>query len=385
MQKILSLVSCLSLAATLLNSCQSQKMENKSCFLLVGTYTVKNNSDGIYVYDFNEDSGTLKLISQTDKVENPSYLAFSKNYEYLYAVNENLDDSTPGRVSAFHFNQQEGKLRFLNTVPSNGSAPCFITVDTSGKNVLEANYNGGNFSVFKTDSDGKLLPAVQIIAQTGKSVNKYRQTQPHVHSTFLSPDEKYVFVCDLGNDTLYQYPFDAKNAEPLDVSGAKKYKVPDGYGPRHIAFSPDKKNLYLLNELEGKLMAFKMQNDSLQYLQTIASTEVPDTALHDKSSAAIRMATNGKFLYTSNRGNANDIAIFAVNSDGTLKEVGRQPTDEIPRDFNIDPSGKFLLVASKTRNNIKVYAINQQSGALTYTGHSAELPAPVAILFAPKK
>ena len=109
------------------------------------------------------------------------------------------------------------------------------------KNVLEANYNGGNFSVFKTDADGKLLPAVQIIAQSGKSVNKYRQTQPHVHSTFLSPDEKYVFVCDLGNDTLYQYPFDANNTKPVDVNNVKKYKVPDGYGPRHIVFSPNKK------------------------------------------------------------------------------------------------------------------------------------------------
>ena len=107
MQKIISLASCISLAAILLSSCQSQKMENKSCFLLAGTYTANNNSDGIYVYDFNEDSGTLKLVAQTSKIANPSYLAFSKNYQYLYAVNENLDDSTPGMVSAFSFNQQD--------------------------------------------------------------------------------------------------------------------------------------------------------------------------------------------------------------------------------------------------------------------------------------
>ncbi|MGF7232663.1 lactonase family protein [Arachidicoccus sp.] len=385
MQKIISFASCLSLAAILLSSCQSQKMKSNSCFLLAGTYTANNSSDGIYVYDFNEDSGTLKLVSQTEKVANPSYLAFSKDYQHLYAVNENLEDSIPGMVSAFDFNRQNGKLTFLNSVPSNGSAPCFVTVDASGKNVLEANYNGGNFSIFKTDSVGKLLPAVQIISQTGKSVNKYRQTQPHVHSTFLSPDEKYVFVCDLGNDTLYQYPFDANSPKPVDVDGAKKYKVPDGHGPRHIVFSPDKKNLYLLNELDGKLMVFKMENDSLQYLQTVVSTDVPDTVLHDKSSAAIRISTNGKFLYTSNRGNASDITIFSVNYDGTLKEVGHQPTDEIPRDINIDPSGKFLLVASKAKNNIKVYAIDQQAGTLTYTGHSVDLPTPVAVLFASKK
>ena len=132
-------------------------------------------------------------------------------------------------------------------------------------------------------------------------------------------------------------------------------------------------------------MIFKIENDSLQYLQTVVSTDVPDTALHDKSSAAIRITANGKFLYTSNRGNANDIAIFAVNNDGILKAVGHQPTDEIPRDFNIDPSGKFLLVASKTKNNIKVYGINQQTGLLTYTGQSVEVPTPVAVLFAPKK
>ncbi|WP_197492169.1 lactonase family protein [Arachidicoccus ginsenosidimutans] len=360
-------------------------MSNNKEYVLAGTYTAGNASGGIYLYDFDEDSGTLNPVFHTENIFNPSYLALTKDEKYLYAVNENTDANTKGGVSAFAFDNRTGNINFLNSQLSNGDAPCFVSVDSTGKNVFVANYNGGNFSVYKTNDSGKLSPAVQIIAHSGTSANKKIQTQSHVHSTFLSPDEKYLFVCDLGNDTLYQYPFNANDVKPVNEANAKKYKVSAGFGPRHLVFSPNKKFVYLLNELEAKIIAYSFQNDSLTYLQTVTSTDVEDTANADKGSAAIRISPNGKFLYASNRGKANDITIFKIKEDGTLQEVAHVPTDKHPRDFNISPNGKFLLVAARDDNSIKIYKINEQTGLLTYTQHSVTLPMPVALIFATKK
>lgn len=385
MQKLITLICALVVLAIGLEGCQSNDMEESQFYLLVGTYTSGNNSEGIYVYDFNEDNGHMTEVSRTNHVENPSYMALSANGKYLYAVNENTDENSKGNISAFTFDQKTGKLQLLNSQPSNGSAPCYVAIDSLGKNVTEANYNGGNFSIYKTDTSGKLWPATQIITHMGTSANKKIQTQSHVHSTIFSPDQRFLFVCDLGNDTLYQYPFRINNLLPVDVAGAKKYKIPAGYGPRHLVFTHDNKYAYLLNELDGQLMAYRWNNDSLTYLQTVVSTAVEDSVHADKGSSAIRISPDGKFLYSSNRGNANDLTIFAIQADGHLKEVGHQPTGRHPRDFVIDPTGKFLLVACRDDNKVQVYSIDKTTGKLTLTQQEITLPKPVALLFSEKK
>lgn len=384
MRKFLFICCVAVLVMLSMQRCQSTKMSENKYYLLVGTYTNGNASEGIYVYDFNDTSGHMTEVFHTNHVVNPSYMALSANGDYLYAVNENTDDKTKGMISAFAFDDKSGHLDFLNTQPTNGSAPCYVAIDSLGKNVTEANYNGGNFSIYKTDTSGKLWPATQIIAHTGSSLNPRNQTQSHVHCTVFSPDQRYLFVCDLGNDTLYQYPFKLNNLLPVDVAGAKKYKIPAGYGPRHITFSPNQQYGYLLNELDGQVMTFKWAGDSLQYLQTVVSTTVQDTSNADKGSAAIRVSPNGKFVYTSNRGKANDITIFSVQKDGTLSETGHQPTGRHPRDFVIDPSGRFMLVANRDDNNVKVFKIDAKTGLLEATQQEITLPKPVALLFAEK-
>ena len=385
MRKIIKLGCLMVISAITMQHCQSKKMRENKYFLLVGTYTDGNASDGIYVYDFDDTCGQMTEVFHTNRVVNPAYLTLTNNGKYLYVVNENLSDKTKGMISAFSFDNKTGKIEFLNTQPSNGSAPCYVAVDSLGKNVAEANYNGGNFSIYKTDTSGKLWPATQVITHSGTSVNEKIQTQPHVHSTVFSPNQKYLFVCDLGNDTLYQYPFKINSLQPVDEEQASKYKIPGGYGPRHITFSPDNKYAYLLNELDGQLMVYRWQADSLQYLQTLVSTAIEDTANADKGSAAVRVSPDGKFVYTSNRGKANDLTIFNVGANGLLKEVGHQPTGLHPRDFNIDPAGKFLLVASRDDNKVTVFSRNQATGLLRKTEQVITLPKPVALIFAEKK
>lgn len=384
MRKFVQLFGLAIVMTIALVQCQSSQMVENKYFLLVGTYTDNNASEGIYVYDFGDTSGQMTEVGHTNHVANPSYMALSRDGKFLYTVNENMDDTTKGMISAFGFDSKTGQLTFLNAQPTNGSAPCYVAIDSLGKNVAQANYNGGNFSIFKTDTSGKLWPATQIIAHQGTSTNTKIQIQSHVHSTVFSPDERFLFVCDLGNDTLYQYPFKINNLLPVDVRGAIKYKVPSGYGPRHLCFSPDGKYAYLLNELEGQLMVYRWGDDSLTYLQTLVSTAVEDTVNSDKGSAAIRVSPDGKFVYTSNRGNANDLTIFQVQSDGLLREIAHQKTGPHPRDFVIDPTGQFLLVATRDDNKVRVYRRDKTTGLLSETSQSITLPRPVALLFAQK-
>ncbi|MDR0791860.1 MAG: lactonase family protein [Chitinophagaceae bacterium] len=350
----------------------------KDYFLLVGTYTNNNTSKGIYTYNFSPKDGSVELIDSTSKISNPSYLAISSDRNFLYSVNEG--NHTQG-ATAFSFNQQTGHLTFLNEQPTDGAAPCYIAIDKTGKNVVTANYNGSNFTVFKTANDGKLLPHVQLVAHSGSGVNKERQEKSHVHQTIFSPDEKYLFVNDLGNDTVYQYPFFASKNFPVDTANVIKYKVPDGLGPRHSVFSPNKQFVYVLTEMGGKVIAYKYGN-KLKQLQIISATEA---GAPDKGSATIRVTPDGNFLYASNRGVANDIAIFRIAQDGTLTKIINQPVGRHPRDFMIDPTGKFLLVANRDDNNILIFKINKTTGLLENTGKDIHLPAPVGLIMVEKK
>src|SRR2546428_1682524 len=206
------------------------KAQTSDYYLLVGTYT-GGKSTGIYVYKFNTEK--IAFTYQSDvKSENPSYLTVTKNQRFVYAVNENGEHK--GAVSAFSFDKEDGKLSFLNTQLTEGDHPCYITVDSSGKNVIATNYSSGNLAVFKTNSDGSLNPISQNIIHQGKSVVADRQEKAHAHSANFTPDGKFVLAADLGNDQLYQYKFDPWNKEVLSPAIPSFYKIPAGSGPRHF-------------------------------------------------------------------------------------------------------------------------------------------------------
>ena len=219
-------ITCLAFLAIDINA------QNPIYYLLIGTYTDGGSNDGIHIYRFNPNKGEATFVSKTSGVANPSWLCVSKDGKFVYSVNEN-SGTTPGEVSAFAFDKKKGALTFLNKQPTDGFAPAYITVDSSGKNIITANYSGGNISVFKTNADGTIQPHVQLIGHDGYGVNVQRQEMPHPHEVVLSPDSKYLFSPDLGNDRLYQYKFNSNDAtNVLTDNDPAYYTVDDGFWPK---------------------------------------------------------------------------------------------------------------------------------------------------------
>jgi 6-phosphogluconolactonase len=350
--------------------------------LYVGTYTT-GKSEGIYLYRLNLSSGELKHVATTRGVVNPSFLALAPSRRYLYAVNEvqEFAGKRSGAVSAFAVDQKTGALRLLNQQPSLGADPCYVDVDAGGRFVLIANYTGGNVSVFPVQSDGSLGASTDMKQGRGSSVNRERQEGPHAHCIVLDPSNRFAYSCDLGTDKIMIFRFDARNGKLLP-NEQPWVQVKPGTGPRHLAFNPSGKYVFVLNELRSTVTAFGRdpEKGSLKELQTLSA--LPQDFTGSNTGADIHVSPNGRFLYGSNRGH-DSIAIFAIDPrDGTLNSVGNEPTRGMtPRNFAIDPSGEFLLVANQKSDNIVVFRIDQRTGQLSSTRHIAEVPSPVCLKF----
>jgi 6-phosphogluconolactonase len=349
-------------------------------YLFVGTYTegdAAKGSKGIYVYTFDAATGAVKPVS-TAEATNPSYLAVAQGGKFVYAVGE-TDGANPGSVSAFSFNKATGKLTFIDKQESAGADPCYVTVDAGRKWAMVANYSSGNFSALPIAADGSLKPAAQTFQHTGSGPHK-NQKKAHVHSTILSPDEKYLVVCDLGTDKLSVLKFNpASISKPLTPAKDSVVSVQPGVGPRHTAFHPSKPFAYVIEELTGTVDAFHYSNGKLTPIQHISS--LPDGFKGDIGSADIHVSPNGKFLYASNRGDGNSIVIYAIDqTTGKLTVKGFQSTmGKWPRNFMIDPTGHWLLAANQAGKNVVIFKIDQTTGMLTATGTQLDIPAPVCL------
>jgi 6-phosphogluconolactonase len=349
----------------------------------VGTYTVKTTSKGIYAFDFDATTGKLTPMGLVAETTNPSFLALHPNGRFLYAVNEvgDYQGQKSGAVSAFAIDPASGKLTLLNQVATRGADPCYISLDKTGNHVLVANYNGGSVIVFPVLADGRLGEATTFIQHEGHSVNPQRQQGPHAHMIETSPDGRFALAADLGLDELLVYRYDAAKGT-LAPNDPPYAKVTPGAGPRHFAFDPSGRFVYLLNEMETSVTAFSYEATSgvLRELQT--ESMLLKDAWARNTSAEIAVHPSGRFLYASNRGYEN-IAIFAIAPQkGTLTYVEQVSSQgEVPRNFAIDPTGSYLLAANQGSNNLVVFRIDTASGNLTPTGQELAIPSPVCIVF----
>lgn len=335
-------------------------------YLLIGTYSPAD-SNSIYVYKFNTETGSASFVNAISGIENPSYLTISPDHSNVYAVSE-TGGPYGGGIYSYAFNSSSGKLQLLNHEPSGGSGPCYVTMDKKGHWVFVANYGSGSFSVFPVNKNGVLGKAVQTIQDQGHSVNKRRQDHAHVHCIIVAPNNRDVFVSDLGMDEVLSYQLNEKTG--ILSKGEPPIKVMPGRGPRHFVFHLNGKFLYLIQEMAGSITAFSYEPGKLTPIQTIST--IPKGFKGIISGGAIHFSPDGKYLYASNRDDLNNIVIFSVNpKSGKLEYVGKQYAGgRTPRDFAITPDGKYLLVGHQNSSEISIFKRNRHSGKIRPTeGH----------------
>ena len=355
--------------------------------LFVGTYTEKE-STGIYAYRFDAESSELTPLGIAAEASNPSFLAIDPSHRFLYAVNEvqKYKDASSGVVSAFAIDRQKGDrqtgtLQLLNAVASRGADPCYIAFDKTGKYALVANYTGGSVAVFPVQSDGHIGESSAFVQHVGSSVNRERQEGPHAHWIETTPDNRFAIAVDLGLDELLVYRFDAKTGS-LALNNPPYAKLDPGAGPRHLAFHPNGKFVYVVNELQSSITAFAYDasRGTLHTLKTVLT--LPKNFSGSNNAAEIKIDSRGKFLFASNRGH-DTIAVFSIDrKTGALTLAGSFPTQgKTPRNFEIDPTGRFLFVANQDTNNIVVFRIDANNGRLTPTKQILQVSSPVCLKF----
>ena len=353
---------------------------HRSIRVYVGTYT-KSGSEGIYVYRLDPHSGALELESKCTGLQNPSYLALHPQGRHLYAVNEVADftGKPTGAVSAFSIAPKTGQLTLLNHQPSQGTGPCHLSLDQTGRYVLVANYSGGSVAMLPVLADGRLGEACDVVQHEGHSINPDRQSGPHPHSITPGPNNRCAYVPDLGLDKIAIYELDLAQGK-LKSGQVPWAQLPAGAGPRHLAFHPTAKTVYVINELDSTVtaLAYDGADGSLRELQTLPA--LPAGYEGTTWAADIHVAPSGRFAYGSNRGH-DSIAIFSVDPEsGELSWAGYESTrGKWPRGFALDPSGECLLAANQDSDTIVSYHIDQGTGQLTATGHVAEVSMPVCL------
>jgi 6-phosphogluconolactonase len=338
---------------------------------------------GIYAYRFSPKTGRLTSMGRVAELVNASFLATDPHHRVLYVASEAGEaEGSSGFLSSYAIDPRSGTLKLLNKAEM-GGGPCHLAVDGTGKILFAANYGNGTVVSFALNPDGSIGKQTGFDQHTGKGPNAERQEGPHAHATVLSPDNRFLFVPDLGADQIKIYRVDTAQGTftPNQPSFAS---VKPGLGPRHLVFAPGGKFAYVICEMGSSVVAFAYDpvKGSLTPLETIST--LPANFKGIDNSSEIGISKSGRFLYASNRGH-DSITVFAVDPDkGTLTKLRVVPTQgKIPRNFALDPTGKYLLAANQKSNQMRVFAVDQTTGLLQPTGQVLHIEEPVCVLFVP--
>ncbi|MGV3772695.1 MAG: lactonase family protein [Verrucomicrobiales bacterium] len=373
---IFSLVTLVLFASSLF--CFAADAGGKETFAYIGTYT-GGKSKGVYIFKVDPSSGKLTDLGLAAETVSPSFLVVHPNKQFLFAANEvgEYQGKPAGYVTSFKIDSKTGKLTEINQQSSMGAAPCHVSIDKTGKFLFVANYTGGSVAAYPIKEDGS-LGSPSAFVQHPTEGNK----KPHGHFINVDASNRHALVCDLGLDRVMIYDFDQSKGT-LKVHDPAFAQLKEGAGPRHFAFTPDAKRVYVNGELNMTLNAFAYDQakGSLTAIDSV-STLPPNTPTKGFSTAQVMVHPNGKYAYVSNRGH-DTIAVFELDAaTGKMKLAQNAPSGgKIPRNFNIDPSGKFLYVANQESENIVSYTIDENSGKLTATGETHPVGKPVCIVF----
>ena len=363
-----------------------------SRYVYVGTYTAPNTAPGgtkpstavgIYVYKMTGPDGGLSLV-QTVAAENPSWVVVDPFQNYLYSTNElgTVNGKPGGRVSAYRINPDNGTLTFINSQLTMGTYPAYCSVHPSGRYLLGTNYGTGNFPIYRINSNGGIGTMTDNYQDTGSGPNRDRQEGPHAHEIITDPTGQHVFGADLGTDRVDSWTLNLTTGKLTPNQPLNYIQVAGGSGPRHLAFHPSSKWVYVISEMASSITAFNYDRSTGLAIWTQTVSTLPPGFTGTSACSEITVHPSGKFVYGANRG-SNTIVGFAIDpGNGKLSPISWTPTQgQIPRNFAIDPSGSLLYAANQNSDNIVAFAIDQNSGQLTPTGQVIQSPVPVCVAF----
>ena len=347
--------------------------------VFVGGYA-SDIEPGIHAFEFDESTGALQACGNFSGIANPSYLLLHPTRPWLYSVSEasGSQADSSGRVWALSYEHVPFNMRALNHRSTQGSDPCHLELDKTGRWLIVSNYSSGSAAVFAIGATGELGEMTDFVQHHGTGSDQVRQEGPHAHSAIVTEDNQFVIIADLGIDELVVYRFDSLNGKFIAHAGIR---VPPGSGPRHMAFHPTGSWLYVANELTSTLTVFGYEPASGKLSQLATYSTVPD-GVSDSYVADIHISSSGQRLYVSNRGH-NSIAIFMVDSDGALRMHGHSGCGGTwPRNFALSPSGSFLLVANQHSDQVCVLPVNN-TGSLDLSIVSRPVAGAACVKFVP--
>ncbi|GKW46411.1 lactonase family protein [Planococcus sp. NCCP-2050] len=338
-------------------------------YLVTGSYS-NAEEQGIKLWEFNHQSGSLTEIAGTFGIDRPSFLAIHPNGKSFAATSEVGD----GDLVAYEFMEEPLGLKEINRQPANGDHPAHVCIDHSGKWLLSANYSGGNVNVYPIAEDGSIGERTDSIKHEGSGPNAERQDAPHPHSVFQIPQDARFIVSDLGTDMLYIYKLD-QEAGKLELE--QSIEAPPGSGPRHLTFHPSSGHIYSLEEITSSLTVYEWNDaGSLNAIQRVSL--LPDGFEGKNTSAEVRVSADGRYLYASNRGD-DSLAVFAIGEDGKLELTGFSPSGgEGPRHFELISGGQWMIAANERSHNLAVLKIGK-NGMPEFAGEIAKTKAPVCV------
>ncbi len=354
------------------DSSKPQEMNTSSLDykFLVGTYT-DSISQGINLLKFSPETNTLTIETIFKGINNPSFLLANRAENLVISLEEDMS-VTGGNLMVFE--RSGDQITPVDTIPSYGDHPCYIGLSPNELFVVAANYTGGSFGVFKLNPDKKLVH-LQTVQHEGKGINPDRQEKAHVHSTVFSPDGKFLMVADLGTDKIYSYAFDESNQEPAKLFST--FETNPGDGPRHVMFSEDGKTVFAVQEMTAFLEIFDFENGQLIPRQRLSLLEEGFSG--EVGAAEVRISSDGKNIYVSNRGEANTISVFQKNEASATFEPVQVISSggKTPRNFNLTLDGNYLICANQGSNDIVVFKRDQSSGMLSPTDLKVAVNKPV--------
>jgi 6-phosphogluconolactonase len=359
----------------------SSQAQGSSCWVYFGTSATDSNR-GIYVSRLDQQTGSLSPAERVADKSDSVFMAFSPDHTRLYSLAE-VPGTGPRPLGAIETNAIDpatGRLTSLGERVSDGPEGCHITVDPSGRCVLVSNYNGHYIEAFPIAADTTVGARTCLIRHSGSGPNATRQQEAHPHSTNVDPSGRFAIVADLGLDRLYVYRLDAANGT-LTPNDPPFAAVTPGLGPRHFAFHPDGRHAFVIDEMGGAITALTWDPEKgiLTPYQTISI--LPAGFHGTNTSAEVVVGRGGKVVYGSNRGDDSIVVLAFDSTSGALTFVQRV-TDGIktPRNYAIDPSGKWLVCGNQTANTATVYSIDAPTGRLALVG-SIHVPQAICVRF----